>query len=77
MKTFKVIEGKVTGSVNIESNTQFNNITAEHVVISENISARLYGNIKKGVTLKKGSKLYLHGTLAGEIKNEGGQIFIY
>ncbi|MDF2438641.1 MAG: hypothetical protein K0Q95_3017 [Bacteroidota bacterium] len=77
MKNFKTIQKETIGKVKIESNTQYNNIKADEVVISENVSARLYGNIKNSVTLKKGSKLYMHGTIDGVVKNEGGDIYIY
>jgi hypothetical protein len=77
MKNFKVIEAEMKGDLKVRSNTQFNNVNADHVTLFEDVSARVYGNIKHSITLKKGAKLYLHGKSQGTIQNDGGEIFIY
>ncbi|MES2566917.1 MAG: hypothetical protein V4565_08620 [Bacteroidota bacterium] len=73
----KIIDSIVTGNLFITADTQYNNVTADNVVIEENIKARIYGEIKKDITLNKGSKLYLHGNYHGEIINNGGEIEVY
>jgi hypothetical protein len=76
-KEFKVISREVTGEVFIKADSQFNNINATYVTVGENVTARLYGIIKKKLVLKKGSVLYMHGHILGTIENEGGKIHIY
>ena len=76
-KGFKIITREVTGEVYIRVNSQFNNINATYVTIGENVTARLYGIIKKKLVLKKGSTLHMHGYILGIIENEGGQINLY
>jgi hypothetical protein len=77
MNSIKIITQETTGVVHITSDAQYNNLKADIVILSENVTARLYGNIKHTVKLKKGSTLYLHGKLEGQIENEGGRIHIY
>ena len=62
--------------VKIKEDTQFNKILADKVIVSENITARLFGKVND-VVLKKGATLFLHGMLLGGIDNQGGEIFIY
>jgi hypothetical protein len=76
MAEFKVVEGQVNGNVHVTTDTQFNDIKAEQLVIEENVRVRLYGTIND-VILKKGSCLYLHGKIFGKISNEGGEIFTF
>ncbi|MBA3664621.1 MAG: hypothetical protein H0W61_10480 [Bacteroidetes bacterium] len=77
MSEIKIIRKEVKGIVKISSNSQYNNIQAQEVHIAEGITARLYGTVHSAVYLKKGSALYLHGSLKGEIINEGGMISIF
>jgi hypothetical protein len=70
---FKVITTPVSGEVHIKENSQFNKLEADTVVVNENITARLYGSVKKTLVLKPGSVVVLHGRLHGSIKNEGGE----
>jgi hypothetical protein len=76
-RALKIITREVTGEVYIRVDSQFNNINATYVTIGENVTARLYGIIKKKVVLKKGSTLHMHGHILGTIENEGGQITMY
>jgi hypothetical protein len=76
-KGLKVITREVTGEVHIRVDSQFNHINASYVTIAENVTARLYGKIKKKLVLKKGSVLHMHGNILGTIVNEGGYINVY
>lgn len=73
---YKIISHQVDGKeVHIRENTQFNNIHADHVYVYEGIRARLFGHVKTQITVKKGAKLFIHGTISGDIINEGGRIY--
>ena len=74
---FKIIYEEINGNVDITANTQINNLRADKVVVSENVKARLFGTIKKTLVLKKGSVVILHGTIYGDVKNEGGELSLY
>ena len=74
---FKIVERKVSGEVHVKENTQFNNIHANKVTVAENVTARLYGNVKNVIILNKGSRLILHGAFHGRLENKGGEIIIY
>ena len=50
---------------------------AQDVTIAKSVTVRLYGNINGLLTLKAGSRLYLHGILFGSVKNEGGELHVY
>ena len=76
MTNLKLIQEPVSGHIRIKEHSQYNNISAEKVILLENITARLYGNIVH-VVLKKGSRLYLHGIISGNVENEGGEIHIF
>jgi hypothetical protein len=71
---FKVISSPIVGDVHIKENTQFNSVEADTIIVSENVTARLFGTIKKLIVLKPGSKVLLHGRVHGDIKNEGGEL---
>ena len=77
MVDFKIVSVKTVGNITISANTQFNNIQADKVTVSENTTARLYGTIKDSLVLKKNSKVYLHGTIKGEVVNEGGELILF
>lgn len=74
---FKTISKETTGDVVVKENTQFNNIVANNAIIEKYVTARFYGSVRGLLTLKQGSKLYLHGTLYGSVQNEGGEVHIF
>lgn len=74
---YKIITGKVTGDVVITVNSQFNDVSATCVILSNNVTARLYGTIKGKLVLNEGSLLILHGTLDADIINRGGEIRVF
>jgi hypothetical protein len=74
---FKIINEDVSGNVDITVNTQINNLNADEVTVAENVTARLFGNIQKLLILKKDSKVFLHGHISGNIKNEGGDLTVF
>ncbi len=76
MQDFKIITEEAIGVIKIKEDCQFNRVRAEKVVVSENITARLFGTVKT-IVLKKGAKLFLHGVILGSIKNKGGEIYVF
>lgn len=76
MQKFKVISEEVTGEINVTTDTQFNSIKADRIIISENVRVRLYGSVVD-VVLKKGAMLFLHGKIHGKLENQGGEVFTY
>jgi hypothetical protein len=76
MEDFKIIPAETYGYVRIRENSQFNNIQAERVIIEENVTARLFGRVND-VVLNRGSKLFFHGTILGNVKNKGGELLIF
>lgn len=76
MNNLKLIQHQTTGLVHIKENSQFNCIQSDMVILSENIKARLFGQIGD-IILKKGSSVFVHGTVTGNIENQGGVIHIF
>ena len=76
MQNLKIINEEVAGVIRVTENTQFNKIHADKIVVSENITARLFGSVKN-IILKKGAKLFLHGVILGKVRNGGGEIFVF
>jgi hypothetical protein len=76
MNSFKIIPEETFGFVKIEENSQFNNIKAERVVIGENVTARLFGSVND-IVLKRGARLFFHGTILGNVKNKGGELVVF
>jgi len=76
MNTFKIIPEETYGFVRIQEDSQFNNIKAERVIIGENVTARLFGSVND-IVLNRGSRLFFHGKIMGNVKNKGGEILIF
>ncbi len=74
---YKIIETKATGNIKVNGNSQYNHLNADTVTVEENVIARLFGTINTKLIIKKGARVYLHGTLRGELQNEGGELFKY
>lgn len=77
MSEYKIIEKQVTGNIEITSDTQINDLNADTVTIAENVKARLYGVIHTKLILRKDSSVILHGTIYGDLQNEGGELSLY
>ena len=73
----EIINSQVTGDITVSSDTQYNNVFADNVIVLENVTTRLYGEINNDITINKGSILYLHGKHHGKIIDNGGTIHIY
>jgi hypothetical protein len=73
---YKIIQ-KASGHVELTMNTQINSLNAQTVIVHENVSARLFGDIQKLLTLRNGSIVFLHGRILGDVKNEGGVLTVY
>ncbi len=76
MSDLKLIHESVFGQVCIKENSQYNNIKADKVIIAENVTARLFGSVTD-IVLKKGSLIYFHGEISGNVQNEGGELHIF
>ena len=76
MKNPKIVKVLVAGNLVVASDTQFNQVKADKVIISAYVSARMYGTIGD-LVLYKGARLYLHGNILGHVDNYGGELFIY
>lgn len=74
---YRIIEKKVTGDIHVHENSQYNNLHAETVTVEQDVTVRLFGSISNKLTIKKGARVYLHGSLAGTLDNLGGEFFKY
>ncbi|MDQ3046432.1 MAG: hypothetical protein M3R27_02710 [Bacteroidota bacterium] len=74
---YNTVDKLITGCITIEKNIQFNNVEADEVVIEPNVTARLFGKIKERLVLKQGATLYLHGSIHGNVENNGGTIIVF
>jgi hypothetical protein len=74
---YRIVRELVTGAVHIEENTQYHDIQADEVCVHEGVRARLFGTVKNKITVKKNSKIFIHGSFKGEVINEGGRIYIF
>jgi hypothetical protein len=70
---FKVIQELTKGNITVTTDTQYNNLDADKVVVEENVSVRIYGKVKT-LVLKKNSEVIIHGIIHGDVQNEGGEI---
>jgi len=73
----KTVSKQVTGDLSVNEDSQYNNIIAENVIVSENTLTRFYGLIKQSLHLKKGAIVYLHGKLNGKLINDGGTLYVF
>jgi len=73
LNKFVIVREKTNGDVIITEDTQYNHIVADSVIIEENVTARLFGEINT-LILKKGSCLYMHGTILGKVINYEGDL---
>ena len=76
MKDLKLITDEIKGLITITENSQYNNVKADKVILSENVKARLFGQVTE-VILNPGSLLYVHGSITGNVDNNGGTIHIF
>lgn len=73
----KIIEREITGDVRITESSQYNNMNADHVIVAEGITVRLFGVVHKKLTIGKGARVHLHGTMAGVVEDNGGELYKY
>lgn len=76
MQNLRVIQEEAVGTIKINESCQYNKVNADKVVVSENITVRMFGAVNT-IILNKGAKLFLHGVIHGRVENKGGEIFIY
>ena len=63
--------------MSIKEDSQYNNIIAQNLIVSECIMVRLYGLITQSLNMKKGVIAYLHGKLNGKLINEVGTFYVF
>jgi hypothetical protein len=73
----KIIEDEITGDVLVDFNSQYNNINADTVTVSPNVTVRFFGTIKKTLVIHQGARVYMHGTVPGKVENLGGEFYKY
>ncbi|MBC7695663.1 MAG: hypothetical protein H7141_09485 [Burkholderiales bacterium] len=76
MKELKLIQDEITGLVHVKEDSQYNSINADLAILAENVKVRFFGQVGD-VILKKGSLLYVHGTVSGKVENMGGVIHVF
>lgn len=76
MKDLKIIDSLVTKELAINEDSQYNNLDADKVVVAENVVVRIFGTVKD-ISLKKNSRIYIHGTIKGNVLNDGGEIHVF
>ena len=72
----KIITENVIGDLEITKDSQYNSIIGETVTVSAYVMVRFYGVINN-LILRKGSTVYLHGKLHGNLTNEGGILYVF
>ena len=75
--SYNIIQREATGDLNITENSQYNNVRADNVLVSEGVNVSMFGTISGKLSIGKGARVYLHGTLAGELDNRGGEFYRY
>ncbi len=73
MSEHKIIESKIRGDILVSANSQYNHLDADNVTVEENITTRLFGTIRQKLIIKKGARVYFHGS-AGKVENSGGEL---
>jgi hypothetical protein len=74
---YKIIETEVRGNIRIAIHSQYNNLNADTVAVEEDVIARLFGTVQSKLIIKKGARVYLHGSLTGTLENLGGEFYNY
>jgi hypothetical protein len=77
MSEFKIVNTEIKGNLYIIRDSQYNNLNAVNVTVANNITARLYGNIKGKLIIQKGARVYLHGSVSGKLENLGGELHVF
>lgn len=75
--SYHIVQREATGDIHVTENSQYNNLRAENVSVSEGITVRLFGTISGKLAIGKGARVYLHGTLSGVLDNCGGEFYRY
>jgi len=63
--------------ITFSQNAQLKALVAKNITVIENICVKFYGIIRGDLILKKGSKMFLHGSLYGNLVNEGGELHLF
>jgi acetyltransferase-like isoleucine patch superfamily enzyme len=74
---YHIIQQDTTGDIYVDENSQYNSVDADNVTVGAGVTVRLFGTIRKKLVIGKGARVYLHGSLAGELENQGGEFYKY
>jgi hypothetical protein len=73
----EIVNSKITEDQIVLKDTQFNEVLVENIEIRTGITTRIYGIIKKNLTVGQNAIVYLHGKVLGEIINNGGTVYLF
>ncbi len=68
MKDFRK---KVSGDIVIAEDSQYHKVHNANIIVEPNVTVRIFGSIKD-LHIKKNATVYLHGSLSGNLVNNGG-----
>jgi hypothetical protein len=72
-----LIQRKTEGDVDVSEDTEIRGVVAGAVSVRPNVSLQLFGMVGGGLTLEKGGRVELRGTVLGDIVNHGGVLEVY
>jgi hypothetical protein len=72
---YRTFNEKITGNLEVNENSKYYNVDAETVTVHENVKVHLFGTVRGKLMIRKNAKVFLHGQLLGELKNEEGRLY--
>ena len=73
----KTEDRKIDGDVEIRDKFILTGIINGHVTVIEEAILYLHGKVTKNLFVKNGAKAYIHGTVLGNVTNQGRVIEVY
>ncbi len=73
----KIVKEKVTGDLVVANDEQYQDVEVDTLIVEPNITARVFGVVKKVLFIKKNATVYFHGKLRGRLINEGGNFHAF
>jgi hypothetical protein len=70
------ITEEIREDLTIKKSAQYHKLAGCNVVVDENITARLFGDVND-LHLKNGSIVFMHGKVTGTVRNENGILHLY
>jgi hypothetical protein len=72
-----IIKDKITGNLVIKKSGQYHNVEVDNLVIEADTTARVFGTIRKSISIKPRATIHFHGRFSGTIINDNGNIHLY